>query len=100
MMRAAVNAATPTIDVPAENRLTEDKLQALYSLRSHRGVKPKNHMGKATRRGRTRILRLNTNLGIITVWIRRYNATRLHSSLGYVSPIEWEMKYAQMWEAA
>jgi len=33
MMRAAVNAATPTIDVPAEHRLTDDKLQALYSLR-------------------------------------------------------------------
>jgi integrase/recombinase XerD len=33
MMRAAVNAATPAIDVPTENRLTEDKLQALYSLR-------------------------------------------------------------------
>ena len=33
MMRAAVNAATPAIDVPIANRLTEDKLQALYSLR-------------------------------------------------------------------
>jgi site-specific recombinase XerD len=33
MMRAAINAATPAIDVPAANRLTEDKLQALYSLR-------------------------------------------------------------------
>ena len=33
MIRAAVNAATPSIDVPTENRLTEDKLQALYSLR-------------------------------------------------------------------
>jgi integrase/recombinase XerD len=33
MMRAAVNAATPAIDLPAANRLTEDKLQALYSLR-------------------------------------------------------------------
>ncbi len=33
MMRAAVNAATPAIDIPAENRLTQDKLQALYSLR-------------------------------------------------------------------
>jgi integrase/recombinase XerD len=33
MMRVAVNAATPAIDVPAEDRLTEDKLQALYSLR-------------------------------------------------------------------
>ena len=32
MMREAVNAATPTINPPAE-RLTEDKLQALYSLR-------------------------------------------------------------------
>ena len=33
MMRAAVNAATPATDVPAANRLAEDKLQALYSLR-------------------------------------------------------------------
>jgi integrase/recombinase XerD len=33
MMRAAVNAATPAIDVPAGQRLTEEKLQALYSLR-------------------------------------------------------------------
>ncbi|MDA8061089.1 MAG: tyrosine-type recombinase/integrase, partial [Actinomycetota bacterium] len=33
MMRVAVNAATPAIDVPTENRLTEEKLQALYSLR-------------------------------------------------------------------
>lgn len=33
MMRAAVNAATPAIDIPTANRLTEDKLQALYSPR-------------------------------------------------------------------
>ena len=33
MMRVAVNAATPAIDVPTENRLTEEKLQALYGLR-------------------------------------------------------------------
>lgn len=33
MMRAAVNAATPTIDIPTEHRLTDNKLQALYSLR-------------------------------------------------------------------
>jgi site-specific recombinase XerD len=33
MMRAAVNAATPAIDVPAANRLTEENLQALYRLR-------------------------------------------------------------------
>jgi hypothetical protein len=32
MMRQAVNAATPAINSPAQ-RLTEDKLQALYSLR-------------------------------------------------------------------
>jgi integrase/recombinase XerD len=33
MMREAVNAATPAINFPATLRLTEDKLQALYSLR-------------------------------------------------------------------
>lgn len=32
MMRAAINAATPTTDPPPE-QLTDDKLQALYSLR-------------------------------------------------------------------
>ena len=29
----------------------------------------------------------------ITAWIRHYNATRLHSSLGNVPPIEWELNY-------
>lgn len=29
----------------------------------------------------------------IEVWIRRYNAVRLHSSLDYVPPIEWELNY-------
>jgi hypothetical protein len=33
MLRQAVNAATPTIDLPASQRLTENRLQALYSLR-------------------------------------------------------------------
>jgi site-specific recombinase XerD len=33
MMRQAVDAATPAIDSPASERLTEDRLQALYSLR-------------------------------------------------------------------
>ena len=33
MMREAINAATPAINTPATERLTEDKLQALYSLR-------------------------------------------------------------------
>jgi putative transposase len=29
----------------------------------------------------------------ITAWIRRYNNVRLHSSLDYVPPIEWELNY-------
>lgn len=29
----------------------------------------------------------------ITAWIRRYNNVRLHSTLGYVPPIEWELHY-------
>jgi len=29
----------------------------------------------------------------ITAWIKRYNAVRLHSSLGYVPPIEWGLNY-------
>jgi integrase/recombinase XerD len=33
MMRQAVEAATPAIDSPAAQQLTEDRLQALYSLR-------------------------------------------------------------------
>jgi site-specific recombinase XerD len=33
MMRQAISAATPAISAPATDRLTEDKLQALYSLR-------------------------------------------------------------------
>ncbi len=32
MMREAVNAATPAINSPPTQRLTEDQLQALYSL--------------------------------------------------------------------
>ena len=27
----------------------------------------------------------------ITAWIKRYNAVRLHSSLDYLPPIEWEL---------
>ena len=42
MMRVAVNAATAAINIPAE-----DTLQALYSLRLHRDVKPKNRPSKA-----------------------------------------------------
>jgi putative transposase len=29
----------------------------------------------------------------ITAWIKRYHAVRLHSAIGYVPPIEWELKY-------
>src|ERR1035437_3482998 len=29
----------------------------------------------------------------ITAWIRRYNNVRLHSTLGFVPPIEWELHY-------
>ena len=30
----------------------------------------------------------------IIAWINHYNAVRLHSSLGNVPPIEWELRYA------
>ena len=29
----------------------------------------------------------------ITTWITHYNAVRLHSSIGNVPPIEWELNY-------
>ncbi len=29
----------------------------------------------------------------ITAWFKRYNNVRLHSSLNYLPPIEWEMRY-------
>jgi len=32
----------------------------------------------------------------IFAWINRYNQLRLHSSLGYLPPIEWEAKYRQL----
>jgi putative transposase len=38
----------------------------------------------------------------ITAWIKRYNAVRLHSSLGNVPPVEWELHYrrSQLQQAA
>jgi putative transposase len=30
----------------------------------------------------------------IIIWINHYNATRLHSTIGNVPPIEWELRYA------
>ena len=29
----------------------------------------------------------------ITAWIKRYNSVRLHSTLGYLPPVEWEIHY-------
>jgi putative transposase len=31
----------------------------------------------------------------IFAWTNRYNRLRLHSSLGYVPPLEWENQYRQ-----
>ena len=38
----------------------------------------------------------------ITAWIHRYNTTRLHSSIGYIPPVEWEITYrlTQLQQAA
>jgi len=36
----------------------------------------------------------------ITAWINRYNKTRLHSSIGYVPPVEWEISYYLEQQAA
>ena len=38
--------------------------------------------------------RADARRAIIT-WINHYNAVRLHSSLGNVPPIEWELRYAR-----
>jgi transposase InsO family protein len=35
-------------------------------------------------------------LRAIFAWINRYNHRRLHSSLGYLPPIEWENNYRQL----
>jgi putative transposase len=31
----------------------------------------------------------------IFAWINTYNHRRLHSSLGYIPPVEWEHQYRQ-----
>lgn len=33
---------------------------------------------------------------VITAWIRRYNETRPHSSLGYLTPAAWRKRQAQL----
>jgi putative transposase len=32
---------------------------------------------------------------VITLWINHYNALRQHSSINNMSPIEWELQFAQ-----
>ena len=32
-------------------------------------------------------------IAAITAWIKRYSAVRLHSTIGYIPPIEWEIQY-------
>lgn len=32
-------------------------------------------------------------LRAIIVWVNHYNAVRMHSTLGNVPPIEWELRY-------
>jgi putative transposase len=32
-------------------------------------------------------------IAAITAWINRYNTVRLHSTIGYVPPVEWELRY-------
>jgi putative transposase len=32
---------------------------------------------------------------VIIAWVRHYNAVRLHSSLGNIPPVNWELRYAQ-----
>lgn len=41
-------------------------------------------------------------MAAINSWIKRYNTSRLHSSIGYVPPVEWEINYrlAQLQQAA
>jgi len=34
-------------------------------------------------------------IAAITAWINRYNTVRLHSTIGYVPPVEWELSYRQ-----
>jgi putative transposase len=36
----------------------------------------------------------------ITAWINRYNSTRLHSTIGYLPPVEWEIRYHLHQQAA
>ena len=66
MMRAAISAATPAINAPATGRLSEDKLQALYTLDSP-NVKPGNPPARLPRPGQVTAPRLNANLGIIRI---------------------------------
>jgi len=49
----------------------------------------------------------NQRLGVLgearranDAWIRHYNTVRLHSTIGYVPPVEYELRYAREGMAA
>jgi transposase InsO family protein len=55
-------------------------------------------MAAATRGGQTAGIIFPTRADArraIFAWTNRYNQQRLHSSLGYLPPIEWEQLYRQ-----
>ena len=55
------------------------------------------HVGRTAvrvRKGRIFATRAEARRAIFR-WINWYNTSRLHSSLGYVAPIEWEHRYHQ-----
>ena len=37
--------------------------------------------------------RTHVRIAAINAWINRYNTIRLHSTIGYDPPIEWEIAY-------
>lgn len=44
---------------------------------------------------RYRFANLAEALSAIATWIHRYNTVRLHSSLGYLPPVEYELRWAR-----
>lgn len=52
-------------------------------------------LGPLRRRQRMRFATRADARKAIIAWINHYNAVRLHSSLGNVPPIEWELRFAR-----